>query len=92
MDLFWSLVIYVVIFIVVFWIARSNRIRIWSAFIIALLIAGIILGIIHPAMTTEMTFNGSNLSSTLYWLILFATTILIPIYVVTMALGDKERR
>lgn len=91
-DLFWSLVIFVVVFIVIFWIARSNKIRTWSAFIFALLISSIILGIIRPAMTTEIVFNGSNLSSSLYWLIMFFTGILIPIYIVTMAINDKENK
>lgn len=89
MDLGISLILYVVVVILTFLLARSAGIRVWSAIILALIVGQIILALIKPFGTIEGFLTGNTLSS-LYVLIMAITPILVIIYVFTKALTDRE--
>lgn len=92
MDLSIALIIWLVIVIVVYLIARMNNRTVWSSIVLGILIAAIVLAIIRPITVTEMIVNGSNIPSTLYWLIMFLTPLIIIIYVISKAVTDIDQK
>ena len=92
MDLGWALLIWLVVAVIVFVIARNYKIRAWSAFALALLVASIVLGIVRPANTVAWGANQNAGLAGLYWLIMFLTPLILIIYIVSKAVTDTEGR
>ena len=90
MELGWALLIWLVVAILVFIIARNYRIRIWSAIVLALVIATIVLGIIRPPNTLAWRIDQANGLAGLYWLIMFIVPLVVLVYVVGKAVTDRE--
>lgn len=90
MELGWALLIWLIIAILLFVIARNYRIRIWSALVLSLVIATIILGIVRPPNTLAWNLHQSNGFAGLYWLIMFIVPLIILIYVIGKSLTDRN--
>jgi drug/metabolite transporter (DMT)-like permease len=86
-DLIWALIIWLIVVIIIYFIAKKNRVRTWSALILSLLVGGIVLALLRPP-NSNMRIDSDNITSTLYALIMFLTPLLIIIYAVTMAVRD----
>lgn len=91
MDLGWALLIWLVIAIIVFLVARRYHIRAWSAVALALLIATIVLAIIRPANTVAWNGNQSAGLAGLYWLIMFLVPLILIVYIVSKSVTDVDR-
>lgn len=90
MDLQWALLIWLIVVILVFILARSFRIRFWSALLLALIIGAIILGIITPVNNLIASLTNRSLATTIYALIMFLTPLIVLIYVVAKAVTDVQ--
>ena len=90
MELGWALLIWLIVLLLVFFIARRYRIRMWSAATLAVLIAAIVLTILRPPNTLPWGLNQSNGLAGLYFLIMFITPLWITIYVVARSVTDVE--
>jgi hypothetical protein len=90
MELFISLLIWLITVIVVFFIARRYQIRVWSALILAILIGSLILGLLAPITTIPTLFTNGTLATGIYALIMFLTPILLLIYIIGKAVSDRE--
>jgi len=88
MKLLSALVIWLIIVILVYIIARNFRIQPWSAFILAILIGAIVLGILVPITSFNMFNMNGDISTGLYTIIMFLTPLLVLVYVITKAVTD----
>ena len=89
-DLNASLLIFLLIAVLVFIVARCFGIRIFSSIVLALLVSYFILMTIQPWASVEGLTEG-NLSTLLYLLISVIIPIVVLIYVVTRIFSDRER-
>ena len=92
-DLTWALVIWLAVLIIIYFIAKTYHIRGRSAFVLAWLLATIVLGIIRPLTQPDISslLNGSNLAISLYSLIVLLTFIIIIVYIIGMAVVDRDK-
>ena len=90
MELGWALLIWLVVGLIVFFAARYYRITLWSSFVLALLVAGIVLAIVYPVTGMPAGLTGGSGLQTLYWLILFLSSLIFVIYIVHKAVTDRE--
>jgi hypothetical protein len=91
MNLGLALFIWLIIVLVVFFLAKRYHIATFSAIILALLIGAIVLGIIRPVTTVDMVMNGLSGLNAVYYLIMGLTSLLILIYVVWKAVTDVQQ-
>jgi ABC-type uncharacterized transport system permease subunit len=87
MELWVALLIWLIVFIVIFVVAKKYRVTTWSSIALATLISVLILGLLRPPNTLIMA-QGSNWGS-IYWLIMFIAPILIIIYTISKAITDR---
>ena len=87
MNLTWSLILWLIVVIIVYLIAKNYHIQTFSAIVLALLIGAIVLGIIKPITTVDMLLNMAGLNS-IYYLIMAGTSLILLIYVVWKAVTD----
>ena len=90
MELGWALLIWLVVALIVFFAARYYRIAMWSAFVLALLVAGIVLAIVYPVTGMPTGLTGGNGLQSVYWLILFLSSLIFVIYIVQKAVTDRD--
>ena len=91
MDLTIALVLWLIAFVIVFFVARRYNVRMFSAITLALLIAIIVLSIAKPFNQLPMNMS-SGLTNSLYWLILFISPLVFTVYIVWSAVTDTEVR
>ena len=90
MDLNTALLVFGLVVILVFLIARMIHIRFFSALILALLLGYLLLITIRPWQTVEGFVEG-NFNALIYLLISVIVPILILIYVIAKVFSDRER-
>jgi len=92
-DLTWALVIWLAVLILIYFLAKTYHIRGRSAFVLAWLLATIVLGIIRPLTQPDISalLSGNNLAMSLYSLIILLTFIIIIVYIVGMAVIDRDK-
>ena len=88
MDLSVALIIYFVVLLVVYLVARSASVRLWSSIILALVVGLAVLLLLQPLGTITTAINPS-FTTTIYLGILIATPILALIYIFCKALSDR---
>jgi len=92
MDLGIALLIWLIIVILTFIFARYFRIRFWGALVLALIVGGIVLGIITPINNIATIFASKDLKTSLYGLIMFLTPLIVLIYAIYKAVTDLQPR
>lgn len=90
MDLSWALIIWLIVVILVFILARNFRIRFWSALVLALIVGAIVLGIITPVNNLITSLTNRGFTTSLYALIMFLTPLIVLIYAVSKAVTDVQ--
>src|SRR6516164_6778981 len=88
MDTKVALVIFFVVLILLYLLIRNYQIKPFSAFVVALLISTILLGFLAPPM--DVYANREQGAAQFYGLIMFVSTIIFFLYILFMALKDKE--
>lgn len=89
MDISWSLLLWVVILIVVYFLAKRAQIATWSAFSLAVLVSWIVLMIARPANTVQWGMGSQSGLSSIYWLISVLSPIIIVVYALSKMLTDR---
>ena len=89
MEILGALIVYVIVTIGLIIILIRSDIRVFSAIIISMIIGQILMNIICPPSCIDPWADGSS-STALYYLIQIATPILVYIYALIKAFGDKN--
>lgn len=90
MEKSFILIIYVVIIIIVFILARFNRINIWSSFVLALLVGLVILFFLTPQGALDQFRNKTHLVGWLYIAIWGFTLLILLIYILDRIFKDRS--
>lgn len=89
MNLTTALIVYVIIAVLVFILARVYRIRTFSAVVLALVIGQIAISLIRPDnLATE---QARPTAVTAYLVIQLVTSLLVLVYVIGQALSDRDQ-
>jgi len=89
MELQIALILYAIIVLTVFWLARYSGITMWSALVLSLLIGIIALSAMCPISSVERVFRGDPLFG-FYALIQLTTTLIILWYILDKSLRDRD--
>lgn len=89
MDIVWALIIWLIVVIVIYFLARYFQIGVWSSIFLAITIGFIFLMIARPVNTVAWGMNANNGAAAIYWLITVLSPLLIVIYGFTKALTDR---
>lgn len=84
-----ALVIWLIVLVFVYLIARYQRIRGWSALVLGLVIAFIVLIIIRPLSLLDVGLTGQDWTKAVYALVLYLTPITAVVYILLTAWKDK---
>ncbi len=90
MSLGWALLIWLIILIVVFLIARYFRITTGASIILGLIIATVILGLINQPLSVGWNMQSHNAASSIYWLIMILVPLIVIIYAIWKAATSIE--
>ena len=88
MDILVALIIYIIVIIIVYLLARFYHVSVWSSFVLAFLFGLIVLSAIKPYSELYESTTAKEYSI-IYGLIWLATIILIIIYVIERAINDQ---
>ena len=88
MDLNTALIVFLLVTVLIFLLARYIQIRFFSALILALLVGYLTLITIRPWQTVEGFVEG-NINALLYLLISVLVPILFIIYIITKVFQDR---
>lgn len=86
----WALIIWAVVTIIIFAIARAYRIRVWSSIILSLVISTTVLMSIHRPDAMRIGLNQQSGLEGLYSLIMFIVPLIMLIYVIGKSVTDQE--
>ncbi len=89
MDLTTALIVYVVVAVLVFILARVYRIRTYSAVILALVIGQIAISLIRPDNLSSD--QARPMAVSFYLSIQLITSLLVLVYVIGQALSDRDQ-
>ena len=87
MDLGLALLLYIVVFVLAFFIARYLKITVWSSFIFAVVISSLILPLLFPV--NGLTGANSYLAG-VYLVVGIATLFLMYWYIFERIFNDRE--
>ncbi len=90
MDKRSALAIYLVIFIIVFILARLYQINIWSSFVLALLIGLVVLFFLTPQNSFDKFKDNADLAGWLYIAIWGITFLIILFYILERIFRDRS--
>jgi len=89
MQLTNALIIYLIVVVLTYIIAKSQSIALFSSVVLALLVGQIILSIVRP-ITSVATFASENQTAVaIYMGVMFLTPLVLVIYVFVKASADK---
>lgn len=88
MDPRLALVIFFVVLIILWFLIRAYNIRPFSAFVLALLISIILLGFLYDPRLAYANRNEG--AAQLYGIVMFLAAIIFFLYIIFMAINDKE--
>ena len=89
MDLNTALIVFLLVTIIVFLLARIIRIRFFSALVLALIVGHQTLLVLQPWQTVEGFVEG-NFNALIYLFIVALVPIIVVIYVIVKAFQDRE--
>ena len=90
MSLIWSLIIWVIIFAVTYYISRKKNIRTSSALVLSALVSYSYIVWFVPPKSLGDTVSDGNFWSFLYLLILVGSPIVFFIYIIWKSLKDRS--
>ncbi len=87
----WSLTVWLVILIIVFLIARYLRITSGASFILGVIVATVVLGIVRKPTTVNWG-TGASTVDTMYWILMMIVPLIILIYAIWKAATSVEAK
>lgn len=87
MDLHIALIIYFIVLFVFFFFLTMNRYREFSAFVISLILAQIVLNIIFPPTNDKL--DDIDSATSIYFLLQIGGFFVLLVYLITMAIYDR---
>lgn len=90
MELKYILLIWLLIIIIVFIIARLHHIRIFAAFTLALFIGLIVLILVHPMSLVSLIIRRSDIYTKIYRCLIIFTISVLALYIIYGTITDTD--